>query len=125
MKQVHILTAMALAALASIPVGAEELRSAPIVSGGDVTIVNVFPTSPQSFAPVTGLPSYLAMPGSAPLAVATEVIYTTTGPAALTQHATGVEVNCANFSGTVQISGSDIFDLDEDGDGVGCEPDER
>lgn len=125
MKQVDILAAVALAALASSPTTAQEQRTAPIVSGGDVTIVNVFPTSPQAFVPVSGLPSYLVMPGSAPLSVATEVIYTTTAPAALAQPAAGVDVNCTNFANTVQISGPDVFSLDKDGDGVGCEPGDR
>jgi hypothetical protein len=120
MKQVSMIAAVAFAALASAPATAEEIRSTPIVSGGDVTVVNVFPTSPQAFVPVTGLPSYLVMPGSAPLSVATEVIYTNTVPADSVQRAAGIDVNCANFNGTVQISGPDVFSLDKDGDGIGC-----
>jgi hypothetical protein len=65
------------------------------------------------------------MLGSAPLSVATEVIYTTTGPAASVQRAAGIDVDCANFEGTVQVSGPDVFSLDKDGDGVGCQAGER
>ena len=125
MKQVNITVAIALGVLASAPTIADEVRAAPIVSGGDVTIVNVFPTSPQTFVPAIGLPSYLVMPGSPPVSVATEVIYTTTGPAASVQRAAGVDVDCSNFDGTVQISGPDVFSLDKDGDGVGCEAGEH
>jgi hypothetical protein len=125
MKQVLIQAALVVAALATVPATAQETPPAPIVSGGDVTVVNVFPTSPQAFIPVTGLPSYLVMPGSQPLSVATEVIYTTTAPATSVERVRQVDVNCANFDGEVHISGADVFGLDEDSDGIGCESEDR
>lgn len=117
--------AVAFAAFTTVPAAAQEATSAPIISGGDTTIVYVFPTSPQAFVPVVGLPSFLIMPGADAPQVATQVIYTTPGPVASTQYAASVEVDCSNFTGSVTISGADVFNLDKDGDGIGCEPEDR
>ena len=94
-----------------------------IVAQGDTTIAYIFPTSPQSFIPIRSLPSFLAMPGADLPPVATEVIYSVPLPASLV-HATS-DVDCRHFSGTVRVAGKDIFNLDRDGDGIGCEPEDR
>jgi hypothetical protein len=100
-----------------------------VVSGGDTTIVYVFPTSPQAFVPVAGLPSFLVMPGAQIPAVATEVVYTVPQPTVATTTvataSTVGDLDCANFIGIVTISGPDRFGLDKDGDGIGCEPEDR
>jgi hypothetical protein len=36
-----------------------------------------------------------------------------------------LDVDCSNFSGEVRIAGPDRFDLDKDGDGIGCEKEDR
>ena len=114
---------LALTALAAVPATAEDVESGPIVTGGTTTVVYVFPTSPQTFVPVAGLPSFLVMPGAPIPAVATEVVYSAPGPVPATL--TTVNVDCRNFAGVVTIAGSDIFNLDRDGDGIGCEPEDR
>ena len=103
---------------------------ATIVAGGDTTIVYVFPTSPQTFIPVARLPSFLVMPGAEIPAIATEVVYTVPQPAvaATTTLAAAnmvADLDCGNFIGTVTIAGPDRFGLDKDGDGIGCEPEDR
>lgn len=125
MKNSAFVAAGALAAFLATPAAAQDATSQPIVAGGDTTIVYVFPTSPQAFAPVVGLPSFLMMPGADAPQVATQVIYSTPAPVSSTPLAAAVEVDCSNFPGSVTISGPDAFDLDKDGDGIGCEPEER
>jgi hypothetical protein len=59
------LSTITILTLAAMPAAAEDVvATAPIVTGGDTTIVYVFPTSPQNFVPIDGLPSFLAMPGA-------------------------------------------------------------
>jgi hypothetical protein len=111
-------------ALATPHALAEDLVAAPLVTGGATTIIYVFPTSPQTFVPVAGLPSFLVMPGAPVPAVATEVVYSTPGPVPSTAVAS-VKVDCRNFGGVVTIAGPDVFNLDKDNDGVGCEPEDR
>ena len=120
------LSALALAALGALPaMGQDKVAPAPIVAGGDTTIVYVFPTSPQTFVPVEGLPSFLAMPGAPIPAVATQVVYSAPMPAAPAQRVSSLDVDCSNFAGEVTIAGPDRFDLDKDGDGIGCETEDR
>jgi hypothetical protein len=121
------LIAAALAAASLSPVLASAAEPATVVSGGDTTIVYVFPTSPQTFVPVTGLPSFLVMPGAEVPAIPTEVVYRVPQPAVQTvaSASTVTDLDCTNFIGTVAISGPDRFGLDKDGDGIGCEPEDR
>jgi hypothetical protein len=120
------LVPLALVTLATMPAAAEDVvATAPIVTGGDTTIVYVFPTSPQKFAPIDGLPSFLAMPGSPLPAVATQVVYTAPQPVPPAALVSGLDVDCSNFSGEVRIAGPDRFDLDKDGDGIGCGKEDR
>lgn len=65
------------------------------------------------------------MPGAEVPAVATQVIYTTPGPVPSTRLVASADVDCANFAGVVTIAGPDIFNLDNDDDGIGCEPEDR
>ncbi|GLQ53116.1 hypothetical protein [Devosia nitrariae] len=125
MKHLDLVAVVAFTASTAIPVAAQETASQPIVTGGDTTIVYVFPTSPQAFVPVIGLPSFLVMPGADAPKVATQVIYTTPGPVASTDLVGSVDLDCSNFNGSVTISGPDAFDLDKDGDGIGCEQEDR
>lgn len=94
------------------------------MTSGDTTVVYVFPTSPQTFVPVAGLPSFLVMPGGNVPPVATQVIYSTPGPVVAPQVARA-DLDCSSFDGTVAIAGADVFGLDPDGDGTGCEIGER
>ena len=124
------LFAAALTATSFMPTLGNAAEPATVVSGGDTTIVYVFPTSPQSFVPVANLPSFLVMPGAEIPAVATEVVYTVPQPAVATTTtvataSTVADLDCSNFIGTVTISGPDRFGLDKDGDGIGCEPEDR
>ena len=124
------LVAAALTALSFMPPPGNAAEPVTVVSGGDTTIVYVFPTSPQSFVPVTGLPSFLVMPGADIPAVATEVVYTVPQPAVATTTTVAAasmvaDLDCSNFIGSVTISGPDRFGLDKDGDGIGCEPEDR
>lgn len=130
MKLANLNAAVAFAAvIAALPAAAQEGPSA-VVTGGDTTIVYVFPTSPQTFVPVASLPSFLVMPGAEIPAVATEVVYTVPQPAvaavtAVASASAVADLDCANFIGIVTISGPDRFGLDKDGDGIGCEPEDR
>lgn len=124
MKYAKALALFAAAATTAMPAAAQE-AVAPIVAGGDTTIVYVFPTSPQTFVPIAGLPSFLAMPGAEIPAIPTQVVYTTPAPVAAAELVASVDVDCSNFAGTVTIAGPDTFDLDKDGDGIGCEPEDR
>ena len=94
------------------------------------TVVYVFPTSPATFIPVAGLPSFLVMPGAVVPRVATQVVYTAPAPAVVATPvvaaaAVPAKVDCSAFSATVMVVAPDIYGLDEDGDGIGCEPAER
>jgi hypothetical protein len=113
-------------AACSAPAFAED-KLTTIVAAGDTTIVYVFPTSPQTFVPVAGLPSFLVMPGAEVPAVATQVVYTVPGPTTSVgaTAATVASLDCTDFVGPVSISGLDRFHLDKDGDGIGCEPEDR
>lgn len=98
--------------------------SPTIVSSGDTTVAYVFPTSPQSFVPIRSLPSFMAMPGAEMPLVATQVVYSMPVPDTLVR-APGLDVDCSHFAGTVAVAGDDVFNLDRDGDGIGCEPEDR
>jgi hypothetical protein len=128
MKTATVIAA-ALVAASFTPALSQSAEPTTVVSGGDTTIVYVFPTSPQSFVPVAGLPSFLVMPGAQIPAVATEVVYTVPQPTVATTTvataSTVADLDCANFIGIVTISGPDRFGLDKDGDGIGCEPEDR
>jgi hypothetical protein len=123
MNHAKLIAALVLVAFGAVPAMAEEFKSGSIVTGGTTTIVYVFPTSPQTFVPVAGLPSFLVMPGAPIPAVATEIVYSAPGPVPATL--TSVNVDCRNFTGVVTIAGADTFNLDRDGDGIGCEPEDR
>lgn len=124
MTRLNAFAAFAIATVTAVPIAAQEAVPATIVTGGDTTIVYVFPTSPQSFAPIEGLPSFVMMPGADAPQVATQVIYTTPAPV-VRKLLASIDVDCSNFKGTVTISGPDRFGLDRDGDGIGCETEER
>lgn len=116
-------TAAIAAISAALPVHAEEIVA-------PATVVYVFPTSPATFVPVTGLPSFLVMPGAAVPKVATQVVYTTPAPAVVATPvvataAVAARIDCAAFKSTVVVVEPDIYGLDKDGDGIGCEPGER
>ena len=125
MKSNILLTALVATTFITVPVVAQEAAPSPVVVGGDTTIVYVFPTTPQTFVPVATLPSFLVMPGAEVPTVATQVIYTKPGPAAPASVDSIVDVDCSNFTGVVKIAGPDTFNLDDDGDRVGCEPEDR
>jgi hypothetical protein len=115
---------LALAALAAT-LTAGQSAEPTVVSGGDTTLVYVFPTSPQTFVPIQGLPSFLAMPGADLPAIATQVVYTVPQPSLGVRTGGVADLDCRNFVGTVTISGPDTYGLDKDGDGIGCEPEDR
>jgi hypothetical protein len=123
------LLAATLALVCAAPALSRAAEPTTVVAGGDTTIVYVFATSPQTFVPVAGLPSFLVMPGADLPPVATEVVYTVPRPSLATSTvaaaSTIADVDCANFVGIVTISGPDRFNLDRDGDGLGCEPEDR
>ena len=123
MKRILIAAAVALTALATQSAIAQDGPST-VVSAGDTTVVYVFPTSPQTFVPVAGLPSFLVMPGADLPAIATQVVYSVPRPAVMANTAI-TDLDCTNFVGEVTISGPDRFGLDKDGDGIGCEPEDR
>jgi hypothetical protein len=124
MKKPSIL--LALSALVALPGISAAAEASTIVAGGNATVVYVFPTSPQTFVPVAGLPSFLVMPGAPAPAVATQVVYSVARPAAAVRLGAAIaDLDCSNFVGTVIISGPDRYNLDRDGDGIGCEPEDR
>ncbi len=115
----------ALFAMCAIPFAAEAAEPT-VISAGPTTLVYVFPTSPQTFVPVEGLPSFLVMPGADVPAVATQVVYSVPQPTpALRPVGSIADLDCSNFVGEVVIAGPDRFNLDKDGDGIGCEPEDR
>jgi hypothetical protein len=131
MHPIKVLAA-AIVVAGTTPAVAEDVPTT-IIAGGDASIIYVFPTSPQSFIPVAGLPSFLVMPGAEVPAIATQVVYTVPRPAPLVRASatttTAVSVaamfDCSNFVGVVTIAGPDRFHLDKDGDSIGCEPEDR
>ena len=124
MTRTPLIILAALAACATAPALAQDTKPT-VISGGDTTLVYVFPTSPQTFVPVQGLPSFLVMPGGDVPAIATQVVYTVPQPVPAPGGGAIADFDCSNFVGTVTISGPDRFDLDKDGDGIGCEPEDR
>ena len=122
--------------MASIVLASAVVLAAPAVlpeTTRDATVVYVFPTSPQTFVPIAGLPSFLAMPGAELPAVATQVVYSATTPLlpapskVITEGdiAQPTVLICGDFIGTVRVTKPDRFHLDGDGDGIGCEPEDR
>lgn len=124
MRHFTLIAVATLAAFTLQPAIAQDAAPSTVVSGGNTTVVYVFPTSPQTFVPIAGLPSFLAMPGAELPAIATQVVYTTPSPA-LPAGTTIADLDCSNFIGEVTISGPDRYGLDKDGDGIGCEPEDR
>ncbi|NGP17101.1 hypothetical protein [Devosia aurantiaca] len=120
-KALPLIAAAALAAAS--PAFADEVVPTIVTSGGQTTVVYVFPTSPQSFVPVKGLPSFLAMPGAPLPPVSTQVIYSAPLPEPMVT--SSADLDCDNFAGEVALAGADIFNLDKDGDGIGCESEDR
>jgi hypothetical protein len=125
MTRLPIIALVALSPCMAAPAALAQNAEPTVVSGGDTTVVYVFPTSPQTFVPVAGLPSFLVMPGADSPPVATQVVYTTTRPVPSSPIGSVSDLDCSNFIGTVTISGPDRFGLDKDGDGIGCEPEDR
>lgn len=119
------LTAIMLVATPFATQAHDMASTVPFVVGDNATVVYVFPTSPQTFVPVSGLPSFLMAPGAPPPQFATEVIYAMPQPAIALPVGAGPIVDCSDFVGEVAIAGPDTFGLDLDGDGVGCEPEDR
>lgn len=101
-----------------------------------ITVVYVYPTSPQTFVPVEGLASFAVMPGAPLPQVATQVVHSATLPALaavplpaivapVTPVVAAADIDCAHFEGAVRVVAPDVYNLDDDGDGIGCEPEER
>ncbi|HEV7275112.1 MAG TPA: hypothetical protein VGN80_02385 [Devosiaceae bacterium] len=88
------------------------------------TAIYVYPTSPSTFVPVVGLPSFVIQPGAPVPEVATHVVHSVPLPAWPAGRALG-DLDCSNFEGTVRVVRPDVNFLDPDGDGIGCEPHER
>ena len=121
----RLMLPLVLGGLTTLPSEAQDVAVGSIVTGGPTMIVYVFPTSPQSFVPVAGLPSFLVMPGGdVPAGRDFRVIYTSPGPLPSTLVASAA-LDCRNFTGVVTIAGPDAFNLDKDHDGIGCEPEDR
>ncbi len=107
---------------ADLPVAATVTVPAP-----PVQVVYVYPTSPSTFVPFAGLPSFLFQPGAPLPEIGTYVVHAVPVPAIASYPlviAAG-DVDCAELPGPVQVLPPDTFDLDEDGDGIGCEPEDR
>ncbi len=106
--------------------------SAPVAAAAaPITVVYVYPTSPSTFVPVVGLPSFLVMPGAPLPEVATQVTTTVALPAAPVAvagplpAAVSGDLDCSLFAGIVIAPAPDPYGLDRDGDGIGCEPEDR
>jgi hypothetical protein len=92
-----------------------------------VQMVYVYPTSPSTFVPMAGLPSFLFMPGAPLPEIGTYVVHAVPVPAVASMPivvAAG-DIDCDQLPGPVQVLPPDRFDLDKDGDGIGCEPEDR
>ncbi len=92
-----------------------------------VQMVYVYPTSPSTFVPMAGLPSFLFMPGAPLPEIGTYVVHAVPVPAVASMPivvAAG-DIDCDQLPGPVQVLPPDTFDLDKDGDGIGCEPEDR
>ena len=92
-----------------------------------VPVIYVYPTSPSTFVPMAGLPSFLFMPGAPLPEIGTYVVHAVPVPAVTSTPvvvAAG-DIDCAQLPGVVQVLPPDTFDLDKDGDGIGCEPEDR
>ena len=133
------LAAAALAALMfATPLAAQQTGSvtvqaippiaAPVpVTAAPAQVVYVYPTSPSTFVPMAGLPSFLFQPGAPLPTIGTYVVHAVPVPALASYPlviAAG-DIDCAQLPGPVQVLPPDTFDLDKDGDGIGCEPEDR
>ncbi len=134
------LASAALAALLATPLAAQETGSiavqpippiaAPLpvtATAPPVQVVYVYPTSPSTFVPMAGLPSFLFMPGSPLPEIGTYVVHAVPVPAVASTPvvvAAG-DIDCDQLPGPVQVLPLDTFNLDKDGDGIGCEPEDR
>lgn len=129
---VAILLTILPAAAADVLVGTDaEAAVAPdeALMPAPTTVVYVFPTSPQSFVPLAGLPSFLIMRGAPLPRVATQVSYSVVVPAvaapALGAPLVPGDLDCAQLPGPVLAPPPDPYKLDRDGDGIGCAPEDR
>ena len=90
-----------------------------------VTVVYVYPTSPQTFVPVASLPSYLVQPGAPLPQIANFVVQSVPIPVlAGTPVAAAADLDCSDLNGPVFVGAADPHHLDRNGNGIGCEPGE-
>lgn len=89
------------------------------------TAIYVYPTSPQAFVPVVGLPSFVVQPGAPVPEIATYVVHSVSVPHWAERQRPLGDLDCSNFDGPVRVVPPDVNQLDVDGDGLGCEPHER
>jgi hypothetical protein len=120
---------------ADLPAAATVTVAAPPIAGAvtvpvaapPVQVVYVYPTSPSTFVPFAGLPSFLFQPGAPLPEIGTYVVHAVPVPAVASYPlviAAG-DIDCDQLPGPVQVLPPDTFDLDKDGDGIGCEPEDR
>jgi hypothetical protein len=140
MTSIRLASAALAALLLATPLAAQETGSItvqpipPIAAPLPVTapappvqVVYVYPTSPSTFVPMAGLPSFLFQPGAPLPEIGTYVVHAVPVPAVASYPlvvAAG-DIDCAQLPGPVQVLPPDTFDLDKDGDGIGCEPEDR
>jgi len=98
---------------------------APPALDAPTTAIYVYPTSPQTFVPVVGLPSFVIQPGAPVPEVATHVVHSVAVPHWAERRRPLGDLDCSNFDGPVHVIPPDVNHLDPDGDGLGCEPHER
>jgi hypothetical protein len=110
---------------ATVPARDADTALVPPAAGHPTTVIYVYPTSPATFVPVTGLPSFIIQPGAPVPMVATHVVHAVTLPDFAARTLPLGDLDCANFEGPVRVIPPDVNHLDPDGDGLGCEPGER
>ena len=91
-----------------------------------VTVVYVYPTTPQAFVPVASLPSFLVQPGAPLPEIQNFVVQSVPVPVlAGSPVAAAADLDCSDLTGPVFVGASDPHHLDKTGNGIGCEPADR
>lgn len=104
---------------------ADAALAPPALEPTATTAIYVYPTSPSTFVPVVGLPSFVVQPGAPVPEVATYVVHSVVVPHWAERQRPLGDLDCSNFDGTVRVIPPDVNHLDPDGNGIGCEPHER
>jgi hypothetical protein len=98
-----------------------------VAAPATATLVYVYPTTPSTFVPVAMLPSFLVQPGAPLPAIPNYVVQSVPIPVmpGKPTAAAAADIDCSDLTGPVFVGAADPYQLDRNGNGIGCEPADR